>query len=365
MTRAGTPSPSVRSGAATASVQVHLRPVAPFRLDLTAWALRRRPSNRIDVWEDGCYRRALVIDGHPVSVQATQTGRPTRPALAVTITGPRAALKPDRVEVARRAIERSLGLDADLQAFYGLAGADRHLAGLVDRFRGVKPPRFPTVFEALVNAVACQQLSLEVGIELLNRLTTAYGVVASGTDPPLTAFPEPEAVASALPMALRGLGFSTQKARSLVALGEAAAGGELDALGLDRLPRAEATTALLRLPGIGRWSAEYVLLRGVGRLDVYPGDDVGARNNLQRFLGLSSPPDYQAVNRLTARWSPFAGMVYFHMLLRGLADHGVVSPARASAKAWRKDRTVRHARPDARSRGERTPRAGRRSSRAR
>lgn len=80
-----------------------------------------------------------------------------------------------------------------------------------------------------------------------------------------------------------------------------------------------AVERLLELRGIGRWSAEYALLRGLGRLDVYPGDDVGARNNLRRWLGLCKPLDYEGVRRITNRWQPYAGLVYFHMLLDRLA----------------------------------------------
>jgi len=63
-----------------------------------------------------------------------------------------------------------LGLRIELDEFYRLASGDKRLGPLVEQFRGLKPPRFPDVFEGLVNAIACQQLSLTVGIELLNRL---------------------------------------------------------------------------------------------------------------------------------------------------------------------------------------------------
>ena len=83
---------------------------------------------------------------------------------------------------------------------------------------------------------------------------------------------------------------------------------------------------LIELRGIGRWSAEYVLLRGLGRLDVYPGDDVGARNNLKRWLNLRKPLDYEGVRRITKRWQPYVGLVYFHMLLDRLAASEGLAP---------------------------------------
>jgi DNA-3-methyladenine glycosylase II len=102
------------------------------------------------------------------------------------------------------------------------------------------------------------------------------------------------------------------------------ASGELslDVLADEDNERAAATVQRER--GFGRWSAEYVLLRTLGRLDVFPGDDVGARNKLQHWLGLDTPPTYDEIQSVLARWTPFSGLVYFHLLLDGLAESGQI-----------------------------------------
>ncbi len=127
------------------------------------------------------------------------------------------------------------------------------------------------------------------------------------------------------PEELRGLGFTHQKARAIVELAEAISSEHLDLEGLAQLDNQEAVARLLPLRGVGRWTAEYVLLRGLGRLDVFPGDDVGARNSLSRWLGLSQPPSYEEIRRLLGRWSPYQGLVYFHLLLGRLAGAGLLS----------------------------------------
>jgi len=96
----------------------------------------------------------------------------------------------------------------------------------------------------------------------------------------------------------------------------------LDLEELAELTDEEALARLCGLRGVGRWSAEYVLLRGLGRTHVFPGDDVGARNNLQRWLKLVKPLDYAAVHRALKRWRPYGGLVYFHMLLDRLEATG-------------------------------------------
>jgi DNA-3-methyladenine glycosylase II len=70
-----------------------------------------------------------------------------------------------------------------------------------------------------------------------------------------------------------------------------------------------------------------VLLRGLGRLHIFPGDDVGAQNKLRHLFGIDMPLDYESVHRLVARWHPYAGVVYFHLLLHSLSRAGLVDQA--------------------------------------
>ena len=300
-----------------------LEPAVPFRLDLTAWALRRRAENIIDRWDGSTYRRVLIAQEQPVEVEVFQTGPPDTPLLSITVTGTK--LSSDTKTLVISALTRMLGINADLSEFYRLAERQPKLYALARHFRGVKPPRFPTVFEALVNAMACQQLSLTVGILLLNRLTAAFGLSGPEQGSLVHAFPDPENLARLGTEALRPLGFSRQKARAIVELASAIAEKRLDLDELESLDNEAASERLRKLRGVGRWSAEYVLLRGLGRLHVFPGDDVGARNRLQHWLNLAEPIDYEGVRHFIAPWRAFGGFIYFHLLLKGLAEAGFLN----------------------------------------
>lgn len=290
-----------------------LEPVPPFRLDLTVWAIRRRPENLIDRWDGPTYERVLSIHGKPVFTRIAQSGRVDAPQLDVTAS---AAYLPTVTRSAvTTALERLLGLRADLRAFYQLASEHPRLHELASRFRGLKPPRFPTIWEGLVNGIACQQLSLTVGILLLNRLATHCGLAPGSVA--AHAFRRPEDLSTAEPGSLRSLGFSGAKTRELIQLAGEITSGQLDLESFADLGNEEAMSRLLDLPGVGRWTAEYVLLRGMGRVDVFPGDDIGARNNLARWLKLRKPLDYGRVMRLLDKWKPYGGLVYFHLLLDG------------------------------------------------
>jgi DNA-3-methyladenine glycosylase II len=293
-----------------------LEPVPPFRLDLTVWALRRRAVNAVDRWDGTTHRRVLVVNGQSLGIEVVQVAPPERPLLQVSVSG--ANLPPGTRPAVRSALTRMLGCDRCLTDFYRVADGDPVLGPLARRYRGLKPPRYPTLFEALVNAFACQQVTLSLGIQLLNRLAEACAPGRDGIDGREFAFPGPADLAGRAPDELRALGFSRQKALAIIELARAMALHRLDADELERQDDATAVARLRELRGVGRWTAEYVLLRGLGRLHVFPGDDIGARNNLQRWLGLLEPLDYDGVRRALAQWAPFQGMVYLHLLLTSL-----------------------------------------------
>jgi DNA-3-methyladenine glycosylase II len=298
---------------------LHLKPVAPFRLDLIVWALRRRANNIVDRWDGKTYRRLLPLDGQAVDIAVTQTGPRDDPELKIEAAG----LSPENESTLVAIVERILGTRQDLHEFYQLASRDAQLSELAERYRGLKPPRFPTLFEAVINGIACQQITLTLGIILLNRLSTNFGRSARAKSSSVYAFPRPEDLAGLKPQDIRRLGLSYNKANAIIELARTITDRHLDLEDLESLDDETALSRLCQLKGVGRWTAEYVMLRGLGRIHLFPGDDVGARKNLQRWLKLKEPMGYEDVRRVLSRWKPYAGFLYFHLLLERLARDGI------------------------------------------
>lgn len=305
------------------TLSFELSAIAPFRLDFTAWALRRRPENEVDRWDGTVYRRVILVRGKTAELSVRQARPCENPQLRVDVAG-NGFHQGAKAEIAAL-VRATLGLDVDLTSFYRLAGRDSKLRTLAERFRGLKPVRFPTVFEALANAFACQQFTLAAGLQLLNRLARR-GTVAVETDAGKTfGFPEPRDLLGLSPAVFRKLGFSRQKTRAFRELSRRILARDLDLETLKTLSNEDAMNFLLALRGVGRWTAQYVLLRGLGRLDVFPGDDVGAQNNLRKWLRLRKRIDYASVREILQRWQPYAGLVYFHLLLNSLAARGTIA----------------------------------------
>ena len=292
-------------------------PRPPFRLDLTVWALRREPANRLERWDGTTYRRTLALGKSIFEITVKQGSGIDNPSLEVDIS-PTEGISGLQKAVTE-ALTRLLGLEVDLSAFYRFAAEHKKLQILVQRFRGVKPPRFLTLFETLANGIVFQQISLPAGMAILNHLIEAYGPAIEGKTS--HAFPVYETIAAAQVEDLRKLGISRQKSRALIELVSSMANG-LDLEQTEKMSDKEVLEFLYQLRGVGRWTSQYFLLRGLGRIHVFPGDDVGARNKVKSWLGLEKVPDYTEMQNLSENWHPYGGMVYFHLLLNHLAEKG-------------------------------------------
>lgn len=285
----------------------------PFRLDFSVWALKRRPNNYIDLWDENKYSRVFVIKDIVFKVEIIQQ---KNTELKIRVIS-RQKIDNVQTEIVQQ-LKNMLGLQINLNDFYEMAFNDKYLKHLVNKFIGIKPPRFPSIFEAMINAISCQQLTLNFGILLLNRLAQNYGKKFEDEQAITFAFPRPIDLKDILIEDMKKLGFSYNKARAIKELAISIVDQKMDLTIIEKMTDDELIRYLSNIRGIGRWSSEYVLLRGFGRINVFPGDDVGAQKNIKELFNLNEKPSYEKIKKLTSHWNPHAGMVYFHLLLNRL-----------------------------------------------
>ena len=289
---------------------------APYRLDLTVNVLRRLSTNLVDVLSpDGAYVRWL---GRRVRFRAG-TGFPAEPGNADH------RIEGDRREHPRllQLVRRMLGVEVDLTPFYRSASKVQWLHPLVSRMRGVRPPRYPTIWEACVNAIVFQQISLHAASSIMGRLTVGLSEPVEHSGVRLYPFPSPEQILSAPDSVLRGAGLSAGKLATLRRVADALGAGAIDEGQLERLPSPDAAALLRSIKGIGPWTAVVILLRGLGRLDVFPANDTSVARNLMLVGG----PAALDVETLLDTLGPERGMLYYHLLLGRLETRGDLPPS--------------------------------------
>ena len=203
--------------------------------------------------------------------------------------------------VVTAAVRRWLDLDLDPAAVIAVLGADPRVGPLVTARPGLRIPGYVDGFEGAVCTVLGQQVSLAAARTFAGRLVAAFG---TGHPSGLHAFPSPEGLAAAGPGAVRAaVGLTGSRARTVHALAEACAAGlDISPEGDHRLVRRE----LLKLPGVGPWTADYLAMRALHDRNAFPEGDLV----LRRALGLESIKEVSAHG---SAWSPLRAYAVFHL----------------------------------------------------
>jgi AraC family transcriptional regulator of adaptative response / DNA-3-methyladenine glycosylase II len=199
---------------------------------------------------------------------------------------------------------RLLDLDADPEAVASVLGGDPLIGGLVRARPGLRVPGHVDGAELAVRAVLGQQVSVSGARTLAARLAEEHGEpLASPRGDVDRLFPSADRLAEVDPTTLP---MPRSRARALVALCEALAGGDVR---LDRsADRREVRAALLAVPGVGPWTADYVAMRALGDPDVLLPTDLGVR---RAFAALGVPPG--DVEQTARRWRPWRSYALMHL----------------------------------------------------
>ena len=324
------PDPLAASRKPRRSVRFEIRPRAPYDLGLTAGFYVRFPVEAADRFDGVTYRR-LLDDGTRLALVAVrQTGPVAAPALDVEALYEAAddglPALPD--PALRDRVRAMLGVDDRPEPARRAFATDPILGPLLAPLSGLRQARWPTGFETLVTSITAQQVTLAFAYTIRARLTRAFGRTLTTGAETYTAFPTPDRLAAAAPDQLVALQYSRRKAEYIIELARCLADGRLDLAALERLPDEAVVERLTALRGIGRWTAEWYLIRALGRPDVFPADDVGLRKLVAQAAGEPRPIDAARANAIVDRWRPHRSTALLYL----------ITAARLGLGPWRRTR---------------------------
>jgi DNA-3-methyladenine glycosylase II len=305
---------------------VQLLTAAPFHLEATVRVLQRRPVSH-ELWEQGRYLRVFATSDGLVLTAVANRGSIDAPDVRLSFLAgaPSAGTRRDLAQT----VGKMLGLAVGPAPLHAAAMRLASLRSTALALRGMRPPRFASVFDAFANVVPFQQLSLDAGAAIVGRLVERFGERVMLGDRSFAAFPTAGAIADARRSALLRCGLSRSKAESLQCLARAVEAGDVSEDNIEQLATPAAVEKLMELPGIGPWSAALVLLRGFGRLEVFPPGDSGAQRGLNALLRLRTP---ESLARVVERFGKYRGYLYFCGLGASLLAKGLIEPAARAAQ---------------------------------
>lgn len=156
-------------------------------------------------------------------------------------------------------------------------------------------------YTTLVKAMIHQQINLKFAFELTTEFVRKFGFQIDG----VPFYPEPKTIASLEPEQLREMRFSQRKAEYVIGLGKKLARHELDLIELAKLSDEEIKKELVKIRGIGPWTAQSFLLSALGRPNLFPMADIGIQNAIKQLFALEKKPTIKEMEAYSREWEPY------------------------------------------------------------
>lgn len=282
-----------------------------FSYKLSLEFLERSPQELLHRIEDGNIYKALKIEGEIVPVRISCRND----HLEIDTRGKE--LSDNAIKLVSQYVREWFDLETDLDAFYKIIGDDDILSPLTKKFRGYRIMGHPDLYESLVWAVLGQQINLKFAYSLKQQFVKEYGKKLILEDKEYYLFPEAPLVAQLKLEDLLKIQFSKQKSRYTIGIAEAFINGTISKEKLRGLPLKEAKDELMKIKGIGNWTANYALMKSFHFPDAFPLEDAGLKNAVRNCLNMDGPPTLAEIETLFLRykgWEAYATLYFWRSL---------------------------------------------------
>jgi len=293
--------------------------VAPFNFDLTA-QIFQGGDKQIRSYSNGQFTQVIKLNGKLTMVKLASTGTIEQSKITVELKSNSPITLQDK-QKAEEAVKFIFNLDFDLCSFYSEVKNDCMMTKIAERLYGLKNPTTPTVFEALVDSIVEQQISIKVAHTLEGRLVKKFGETLALNGETYFAYPTPQNIASASIEEIRNCGLSQRKAEYIQEVAKLIVDGKLDLEHLKTHQNPEEIISELdAVRGIGVWTAELTMLRGMQKLDALPADDLGVRRVISRYFCGGKPIRSAEAREIAKSWGRWKGLAAFYLIIAEVKD---------------------------------------------
>jgi DNA-3-methyladenine glycosylase II len=224
---------------------------------------------------------------------------------------------PQAIKNAKEFVTDWFDLKTDLKPFYALAANDLLLGDLIKTYYGYRIVGQPDLFESLIWAVIGQQINLTFAYTLKRRFVESFGESIGMENDRYYLFPPPLLVSQLSDRDLLPLQFSRQKSLYVVEIAKAFASGMLSKEKMKDLSLLEARDQLMKIKGVGNWTANYALMKTFRYPDAFPLEDVGIHNAIKNLKRMKTKPSLEQVKRIFKKykgWEAYATLYLWKSL---------------------------------------------------
>jgi len=295
-------------------MNLKITPVPPFDFHLSA-TIFSGGDHQIRTYEDGKYWQVVRLNDNLILITITSSGTVDTPELTVELQSNEAITTTDK-NLIEDLVRSLFNLPLDLNAFYDEVKTDNVMSTVIRQLRGLKSPTTSTVFEALVDSIIEQQISLNVAHVLERNVIKTFGAQLTVDDKVYYAFPTPENIVAATVEELRNCGLSMRKAEYIHDISNSIVEGNLDLENFKTYEDAEAIIKeMIKIRGIGVWTAELTMLRGMHKLEAIPADDLGLRRHIAHYYCDDRKISGNEARRIAENWGNWKGLAGYYLIL--------------------------------------------------
>jgi AraC family transcriptional regulator, regulatory protein of adaptative response / DNA-3-methyladenine glycosylase II len=304
--------------------RLHFRP--PYHWDGMLQFLAARATPGVEAVEDGTYRRTISFNGRDGYFEVSLDE--SRPALVVRIEFG----DPQSLFFIIERIRAMFDLTADWSAIVQNLKTDPALAERVKLHPGLRVPGCWNGFELAVRAILGQQITVKGATALAGKLVSRFGKPSSSAQGLTHIFPKPEVLADAK---LANIGMPVARAETISALARAVCSAKIKFEGVVHTDAF--MDSLCEIPGIGKWTAQYIAMRALGEPDAFPSSDLG----LLHAMGLTNARDLELRAENWRPWRAYAAMYLWQMFGENkIRQEDVSSKANPNPKIKKKTKTT-------------------------
>jgi DNA-3-methyladenine glycosylase II len=291
---------------------IKLKPKAPFNFELCG-QIFSHGHPQIRRYEGGSFWQLVRLERYLSLISLESSGTIDNPELNLKIESELEFNGTDLKNVSRT-VSHIFNLRLDLNKFYNDLGEDGVIEKIVKRLRGLKSPLTPTIFEALVDSIIEQQISLQVAHTLQNRVIKRFGDSLEINGTTFYTYPSPEKICNITLQELRDCGLTFRKAEYILGLSRDMVRDEIDLEDMKKISEtSDLLDELIKIRGVGIWTAELTVLRSLGRYDAIPGDDIALRRIMSHFYQNGKAVSPSEAREIATKWGDWMGLAGYYL----------------------------------------------------